>query len=172
MRLRKLMNSYAPVTVLFTNGFFLAILALVAVLSCHVASAVSSRDAMWVNILVSLLGGLCGWLVGTGLAPYSQAEQQRFKDISVTVSAFLSGYVLSKLDRFLDATMLNNVADHADGWERAVIFVATFMATSITVFINRFYSPPIKAGRGGERGGIAKSNRVSNEREKPQNVKE
>lgn len=150
MELGKRMNSYAPVTVLFTNGIFLAVLVVITILAGHVASGASDTDALWINVLVSLIGGLCGWLVGTGLAPYSPQESQRFHDISVTASAFLSGYVVSKLDRLLDATLLENPADHAVAWERAGLFIAAFLATAITVFINRFYSPPIK--REGEIG--------------------
>jgi hypothetical protein len=144
MELGKRMNSYAPVTVLFTNGIFLTVLVVITVLAGHVASSASDTDALWINVLVSLIGGLCGWIVGTGLAPYSPQELKRFRDISVTASAFLSGYVVSKLDRLLDATLLQNPTDHAIAWERAGLFIAAFLATAITVFINRFYSPPIK----------------------------
>lgn len=150
MSLGEMMDSDAPVTVIFTNAFFLAILVLIGVLACHVASGELGGEGVWVNVLISLLGGLSGWLIGTGLAPYSTEEQKRFKDISVTASAFLSGYVVSKLDRLLDATMLENAAEHVVAWERAGLFVAAFLATTITVFINRFYSKPIESKKAAE----------------------
>ncbi|HXE21618.1 MAG TPA: hypothetical protein VN617_04705 [Rhodoferax sp.] len=143
--LAKILNSTAPVTVLFTDFIFLVVLGIITWLILRVASDPSGREAVPINALVSLLGALCGWVVGTGLAPYTAAEGRRFREISVTASAFLSGYIVSKLERLLDAALLQQPAQHAVAWERAGLFLAAFLATVITVFINRFYSPTTKA---------------------------
>lgn len=134
------MNSRAPGTVRLTNITFVATVVSIAFIAFHVTSGPADPEAIWINLLISLLGLLSGWLVGTGLAPYDKLDEKRFKKISVTASAFLSGYVVSKLDRLLEATLLQTSSLHPLAWARTGLFSAAFLVTGLTVFINRFYS--------------------------------
>jgi len=92
------------------------------------------------NLLICLLGFIIGWILGTLASPYSKSESARFLSLSQVISAFVSGYLISKLDRFLEETLFTKageVQNHA--WIRAGLFAATLLITTLIVFINRTY---------------------------------
>jgi hypothetical protein len=96
-----------------------------------------SRSA---NRLAALLGALCGWIIGIAFAPFSDAEKTQFAAISSAVSAFLSGYVVSKVDRFIESVLFPVNAQSRESWNRVGIFVAALLLGSVTVFVNRLYA--------------------------------
>lgn len=138
----KWLGTTAPVTVVLTSLAYLFILSLVWTLTSKLPSASSGPAAQWVNRLVALIGGLCGWAVATAFTPYSNADFSTLESVKAAASAFLSGYVVSKLDRFLELALFQKNASGNDGWERMGLFTATFLVTAIAVFINRLYSIP------------------------------
>ena len=126
-------------TILFTNLFFLIFAVLVIYLTFRIAGADSDKKARSANLLVALVGGLCGWVVGTAFSAFSPEEAVLFKSISGTIGIFLSGYVVSKLDRFIEAALFP--VDKAEvAWSRVGLFVATLMLAAVTVFLNRLYA--------------------------------
>lgn len=50
-----------------------------------------------------LLGVSIGWFVAFIISPYSGKEEDRFAKIGQTISAFISGYLLSKIDKPINA---------------------------------------------------------------------
>lgn len=95
-----------------------------------------------VNWLICLIGALGGWIVGTLASPYSSEEAQTFLTIGQAVTAFLSGYVVSKLDRFLERTLYTDGSINTESWLRLCLFIASFLLVAIIVFINRLYFEP------------------------------
>lgn len=91
--------------------------------------------------LCMALGFAAGWASGILLSPY-ESEQARFKDFTKLVSAFVTGYLVSKLDRlfevWLDPTrgsiMLNEVFAY-----RALICITSFLLAAISTYIGRKY---------------------------------
>jgi uncharacterized membrane protein YqaE (UPF0057 family) len=78
------------------------------------------------NLLICLLGFIIGWILGTLASPYSKTESTQFLSLSQAISAFISGYLISKLDRFLEVTLFTKVGEvqnHA--WIRAGLFAAS-----------------------------------------------
>ena len=69
--------------------------------------AKAKLDSRSANRLVAVLGALCGWIIGIAFAPFSEAEKAQFAAISSVVSAFLSGYVVSKVDRFVEGVLFH-----------------------------------------------------------------
>lgn len=138
--LKQVLKTTAPTTVLLTDAVYIGVLVLIWILTSHLSSGAAGGGAMWMNRLLALIGALCGWIVGTGLAPYTEVESQKFRAITTAASAFLSGYVVSKLDRFLEMVLFQNSAGNALAWERVGLFIASFLATALLVFINRFYA--------------------------------
>lgn len=62
-------------------------------------------------------------------------ETQKFLSLSQTISVFLSGYVISKLDRFLEASLYQDGILKKLSWVRLAFFVVSFLMTSV----NRSY---------------------------------
>ena len=70
-----------------------------------------------INWLVCLLGALIGWILGILASPYDTNESQKFLTIGQSISVFLSGYVISKLDRFFEASLYQpDKAINKDSW--------------------------------------------------------
>jgi hypothetical protein len=52
----------------------------------------------WFNLLPVLFGGAVGWCVGMLLSPLTHHEAVQFSTYGKAVSAFITGYVIAKLD--------------------------------------------------------------------------
>lgn len=91
------------------------------------------------NWLICLLGVVIGWGVGFITSPSSDNESERFSGMTKTVSAFLSGYILSKLDPVIESLLESNQIFQELFWVRMAFFLIAFFSTMIIVFINRMY---------------------------------
>ena len=92
------------------------------------------------NYFVLLLGALCGWALGIFSSPYSASEEKKFGSIAQAISAFISGYALSKFDRFLEASLFASAAvPQNDTWIRLGLFVASAGLFALLIFSNRAY---------------------------------
>jgi hypothetical protein len=92
------------------------------------------------NMLVCLLGALIGWGIGILASPFNKIESTRFVSLGQAISAFVSGYLISKLDRFLEVALYSKEGMlHNDAWGRTGLFVASLLLVTIVVFMNRMY---------------------------------
>lgn len=137
---KDLLKTNAPGTVIFTGIAFVFFAALIWSLTSRVGGAADDQSSVNANRLVALIGALCGWIIGTAFAPFSDAEREHFQQISGVISAFLSGYVVSKLDRFVEAKLFPVNESSRDSWARVGLFVSAFLLASVTVFVNRLYA--------------------------------
>ena len=55
------------------------------------------EEDKWLNLATIVLGLSVGWLLGIYAKPYG-SEEAKFKEIATAISAFLSGYLLAKID--------------------------------------------------------------------------
>lgn len=138
--LKNALHTNAPGTVLLTGIAFLALAYFIWYLTSRVGGAKGDAAKTSSNRLIAVIGAMCGWIIGVAFAPFSEAERSQFQAITSVVSAFLSGYVVSKLDRFLEATLFPVNAQTQEAWARMGLFVATFLLAAITVFSNRLYA--------------------------------
>lgn len=110
------------------------------------------------NVLITILGMLLGWALGMFFAPYDKTETDKFTAIGQSISAFVSGYVVSKLDRFLEATMFVDKLPSEATWTRLGLFCSSLVLTVLTVFSNRKYfsagGEVKKDGAVAENGGV------------------
>jgi hypothetical protein len=136
-RLKAFLHTEAPGTVLLTNVAFVVLILLIWRLTGQVAGGLDSDAARSANRLLALIGGLCGLIVGVAFAPFTDLEEKKFRAISSVVSAFLSGYVVSKLDRFVEGALFP-ITEYA--WSRVGLFIAALLLVSATVFLNRLYA--------------------------------
>ena len=82
-----------------------------------------------------------GWAAGVLLAPY-QSEQDRFREYIKLVSAFITGYVVSKIDRLFELwfdparglLILNRVIAH-----RVLVCITGFLLTAVSTYVSRKY---------------------------------
>jgi len=133
-------NTRDPGALILTAIAFVVIALLIWFLSWRVAGASANKDARSSNLLVALLGGLCGWILGIVFTPYSESEALQFTAISTAVSAFLSGYVVSKVDRFLERTLFSANEGTNDSWARVGLFAMSLLLAAVTVSTSRLYA--------------------------------
>lgn len=57
----------------------------------------------YLTIVIFIASGSIGWFVGMILSPDSLSEEKRFSTFSKNISLFISGYMVSKIDRLVDA---------------------------------------------------------------------
>ncbi|MEH2416886.1 hypothetical protein [Nostoc sp.] len=96
-------------------------------------------ERVWLNLLISLLGALIGWVLGNAGSPVSKAEKEAFGELAKVVATFFSGYLVSKLDRFLERVLFTNNQIDENSWISVCFFSSALIVTSVTVFLNRTY---------------------------------
>lgn len=91
------------------------------------------------GFLVILVGALLGWAAGMFFSPYTTVEKSNFVSISQAVSAFVSGYLLSKLDRFLESSLFSMQGPVASTWTLIGFFSVAFMVFALGTYSCRRY---------------------------------
>jgi hypothetical protein len=144
-------------TVIFSAIAFVFFAALIWHLTGVLNGAGDTPNSKSANRLAAMLGALCGWIIGIAFAPFSYDEKVQFAAISSVVSAFLSGYVVSKVDRFVEGVLFPVDEKSRASWVRVGIFTAALLLVSVTVFVNRQYAFQLPAAvpHGGGTSGVA-----------------
>lgn len=97
----------------------------------------SKRTAF--NYLSGVLGISLGWIMGIFLSPYNPDEHSKFSDYAKALSTFVSGYLLSKVDRLLDPAQVPAIMSDPQVVYRTMFFLACFFLTLVAVFLVRSY---------------------------------
>jgi hypothetical protein len=95
--------------------------------------------AITLNVLVCLLGAALGWGAGILATPIAEGDTSHFAKLGQIISAFAGGYLVSKLDRFLERALYSGDQLVPTAWERVGLFAVSFLVTLIVVFVNRWY---------------------------------
>ncbi len=96
------------------------------------------------------LGLSAGWAVGILAAPY-QSELSRFREYLKFVSVFITGYLVSKVDRVFELwvdpehgpLLLHTIVVH-----RILICITSFLLAAVSTYVGRKY---FSWGQGSER---------------------
>jgi len=99
----------------------------------------NNARAFTLNILLCLLGAALGWGAGILATPIAEDDASHFARLGQIISAFVSGYMVSKIDRFLERALYSGEQLIPTAWERIGLFVVSFLVMLIVVFINRWY---------------------------------
>jgi hypothetical protein len=97
------------------------------------------RDSLaWLS---TALGLTAGWAAGLLLAPY-ESEQERFREYAKLVSVFLTGYLVSKIDRLVELwfdpdhgpMLLRPLVAH-----RLLLCITSFLLAAVWTYVARKY---------------------------------
>jgi len=117
----------------------LLLLSLLAGALIYLASFATNAKYAYITML---LGAVTGWPSGMYFSPYGDNEKKSFVSAGQAASAFVSGYLLSKLDRLLENTLFVANPTAHDAWLLAAYFVAAFAIFAIgTYTCRRYFSP-------------------------------
>ena len=129
-----------PLSLIFT-GLFAVLFGGLLVYLCIVLAP--DRAGMGLNLLVTLLGALTGWALGMFFSPIDEKDAQRLQFVGKTVGAFISGYLLGKIDPFLaEQVKRATEAPSKVNWSRVGLCAASGLLGAVVVFVNRAYSRP------------------------------
>lgn len=126
-------------SIVVTYIFSTVVIALIAYLCIAIARQPSE---IYENALIALFGGLVGWLLGMFFAPYDAGDKDRLATAGQAFSAFVSGYIVSKADRFLEASLFASTAPLPGAWARLGLFVCSLLVIMLLVFSSRSYFDP------------------------------
>ncbi len=129
-----------PLSLVFTGLFALLFGALLLYLCIALGT---NRTSVGLNLLVALLGALSGWAVGMFFSPIDEKDARRLQFVGKTVGAFISGYLIGKIDPFLAEQVKRATETPADvPWVRVGLCAASALLGAVVVFVNRAYSAP------------------------------
>jgi hypothetical protein len=93
----------------------------------------------YLNLAVILASICSGWLLGTFISPESGREQKSFMTYGKAVSAFVSGYLVSKLDKVIDRILLPETLAMPVAAFRLAGAIAAVISALLVTYIVRAY---------------------------------
>lgn len=103
--------------------------------------ATQDKQEFVLNMLVLLLGCALGWVVGMFASPYTGRESTRFGAFIRAFGAFVSGYILGKLD-FISEYFVNPQVVFSYGNEiRFLTFTIALISSFFLAYVYRSYAP-------------------------------
>jgi hypothetical protein len=94
----------------------------------------------WINLATVVLGISLGWLFGMYVSPYGKGEEQRFGEYATAVSAFVSGYLISKIDGLITKLLSPEQILRPVAGFRLIAGVSTFIVTMLVTYVVRAYA--------------------------------
>ena len=114
-----------------------SVLGLALVILCFRVGQSAEVHAM--NIAVLVFGASSGWLAGILLSPYDPKEASNFPRYAAAVSAFASGYLVSKVDRVLEEVLKPEFLFSPVPGFRLLAGLSGFAITLIVTYVYRAY---------------------------------
>jgi hypothetical protein len=96
------------------------------------------EEDKWINLSFLVLGISVGWLFGIYIAPY-EGEVTKFKEIATTVSVFLSGYLLAKVDGLITKILSPEQVLRPVAGFRVLATFCSFLLSLIMTYVGRAY---------------------------------
>ena len=109
-------------------------------LTCFLVASELGRaadsSAVWINVLICLFGSIVGWWVGFLMSP-DPTEQGQFSSFRKAASAFLSGFVLAKIDILFQGAVAENLTNTPLFMGRIGLFTTTAMICAQFTYVAR-----------------------------------
>lgn len=122
------------------QGIFIAagiILITLAVLSFRIKE---NEEDKWINLAIVVLGISVGLLLGMYISPYGTGERQNFAEYATAVSAFLSGYLLAKIDGLITKLFSPEQILRPVAGFRLVSGFSSLIVTMLITYVVRAYA--------------------------------
>jgi hypothetical protein len=100
--------------------------------------AVTPQDG-YLNLSIVLASICVGWLLGTFVSPESSTEQTRFSTYGKAVSAFVSGYLVSKLDKVVEMILSPQTLAVPIASFRLCASISALISALLVTYIVRVY---------------------------------
>jgi hypothetical protein len=107
-----------------------------AILASWMNSKLEERAATW---LVQLAGMACGAFLGFLASPKAPGEQAAFLTFAKAISAFLSGYALSKIDHLINTLFQGDIYKDQIMVARLLIFFVAMIISFMIAYSYRAY---------------------------------
>lgn len=104
-------------------------------IACFVIAAL--LDKWWLNELLCIFGGVIGWFLGILGSPTSRVQSEKFLEYRRALSAFLSGFVLAKVDFLISRLDMDKIGDPYLQLGRVLLFLITFCVALQFTFVTR-----------------------------------
>jgi len=116
-------------------GYIFGILIYIA---CFVIAFMMQPQEWWLNLLLCFFGGLVGWSVGVLLSPVTKSQKDAFAGYGKALSAFVSGFVIAKLEVLLKSFGGTPDLHNAVLISRLLLFGTTFFLGFQFTFVARW----------------------------------
>lgn len=93
----------------------------------------------YLNLAIILASVCTGWLLGTFISPESETEQKSFMTYGKAVSAFVSGYLVSKLDKVVEKILSPDVLVVPLAAFRLSASIAALISALLVTYMVRAY---------------------------------
>lgn len=123
---------------LILSGVTALIMELELVVCCFYIGDSAAAYAM--NFAILILGTSVGWLIGTVISPYDTKEQGDFSAYAKAVSAFVTGYLVAKVDKIIEHLFSPTFLSAPEAAFRMVLFLSAVLIAMLVTFINRRYA--------------------------------
>jgi hypothetical protein len=115
------------------------IFSIVLIYLCFALS--NSKIEPSINILIVMIGVILGWPVGVYFSPFNKEDAKRLSVIGKSAAAFVSGYLLSKIEPIIQAQIEIAKSDISSmPWLQLGLFVSAFLLSAVLVFEGRSYA--------------------------------
>ncbi|WP_156420368.1 hypothetical protein [Rheinheimera sp. EpRS3] len=95
-------------------------------------------NGFWFTLIIAVFGVLCGWMIGVLSSPVDASESKAFTKYAAVISAFLSGYLFTKIDSVIVEFSQNLLSNPVYGL-RAVIYTSCLISGLLIMYILRAY---------------------------------
>ena len=113
-------------------------LKLILFVSCFYVSTTPQSIAINISILVA--GFSLGWLIAVLATPYGPREESRFSGYWQAISAFVGGYLISKIDGSLASALSWETLQEPVSGFRVVAFSSGFLLSMLLTYVYRSYA--------------------------------
>jgi hypothetical protein len=114
---------------------------------CGIFGALISHKAedKFITLLIQLAGMACGAFLGFLASPKAKGEQVAFLTFAKAISAFLSGYALSKINHLVDTLFQGDIYKDQLVVARLLIFFIGMIISFMIAYSHRAYVQKIPA---------------------------
>lgn len=115
-----------------------AVIMLIGLAVCSITMGAKAQDVA-INATVMILGSAFGWLCGTAMTPYNAKERGNFTTFAKAASAFISGYLVGKVDKAVETVFSPDFLADPLAAFRVMLFAASVIIVMIMTIIYRWY---------------------------------